>query len=534
MAEWDRADSPGCAIAVVQRGETVFKRGYGQANLDHGVPITSRTVFDIGSVSKQFTAAAIALLVQQGRLSLDDDVRKHIPEMPEYEAPVLVRQLIHHTSGVRDYLTVMALAGLEDHDVYTLDEVVQMIARQRKLNFKPGAEYLYSNSGYMLLAEIVERVSGRTFAEFVDEQMFGPLGMSDSRVYVDSEAVIPRRSTGYNLDDERIIVDHYYNFAVPGDGQVYTTVEDLARWDRAFYDGGVGAEGFADSLLEQGVLNDGAKINYAFGLSHGNYRGLDVLEHNGAWGGFRADMLRFPGEQTSVFTLCNYGEIDATRIGRQVADLFLDDRFEEPEQDSEEAGEETALPPAVELTAQQIDDVSGRYFNPASGNIRDIAVVDGNLSYVRRGGRTTELRAVAPREFRMVGLSVEVVVRFEPGQGPATRMRVDVAGNDPFMHEAVEPASYSAADLARFAGRYFSDELDVAYVLSVEEGQLYLQIPGDRDRLSAGFADYFTGTDDPSVALEFQRSGDEVRGFVVNAGRVRGVVFRRADSSRGE
>ena len=161
MAEWDRADSPGCAIAVVQEGKTVFKRGYGQANLDHGVPITSRTVFDIGSVSKQFTAAAIALLVQQGRLSLDDDVRKHIPEMPEYDEPVLVRQLVHHTSGVRDYLTVMSLAGLEDQNVYTLDDVVQMIARQRKLNFEPGAEYTYSNSGYMLLAEIVERVSGQ-------------------------------------------------------------------------------------------------------------------------------------------------------------------------------------------------------------------------------------------------------------------------------------------------------------------------------------------------------------------------------------
>ena len=358
--------------------------------------------------------------------------------------------------------------------------------------------------------------------------------MRDSRVYVDSEAVIPRRATGYNLDDERIVVDHYYNFAVPGDGQVYTTVEDLAKWDHAFYDGGIGDEGFAESLLEQGVLNNGETISYAFGIGHDRYRGLDILAHGGAWGGFRADMLRFPSERTSVYTLCNFGEINATGIGRQVADLFLADRFEEATADTESPEAEASLPPAVELTRQQLDDVTGRYFDPGSGNIRDIAMVDGKLSYVRRGGHTTELRAIGPRTFRMVGISVDVVVSFEPERGPATAMRVDVAGNDPFIHRAVAPASYSAEELSRFAGRYFSEELDVTYRLWVEDDELHIETPGDHDRLSAGFDDYFTGTEEAWVALEFERSGDRVSGFVVNAGRVRGVVFKRIADPRGE
>jgi CubicO group peptidase (beta-lactamase class C family) len=529
MAQWDRIDSPGCAIGVVEDGELIYKRGFGQANLDHGIPITSRTVFDIGSTSKQFTAAAVALLAERDALSLDDDIRKHLPEMPDYGQPITIRHLIHHTSGIRDYLTVMTLAGHEDHNVFTLDDIVGMIARQQGLNFPPGTEHLYSNSGYMLLAEILERVARQDFIDFVRENLFAPMGMGDSLVYVDSTRIIPRRATGYSLRDDKLVVDHYYNFAVPGDGQVYTTVEDLARWDRLFYEGGVGGEGFVEGLHRVGVLNDGEELRYAFGLNIGSRRGLDTVRHGGAWGGFRAELLRFPAEKTSVICLCNFGEINAGAIANQIADIVLGDRYPDPDPSApatakpgrtEEAGA-TALPP------EHLERFAGAYYNPKTKYIRQIMVEDGALLYSRGGDNRDQLAYMGDGRFRMLGVGVEVLVWFEPEQGSVTHMLVQVRDDTAIRMAAVELATYSTEQLADFAGVYHSDELDVDYQVEVDGDKLRVSLPGTSQLFEPGFADFFASTISPAT-LEFERTQDgDISGFVVNAGRVRGIRFNK-------
>jgi CubicO group peptidase (beta-lactamase class C family) len=325
FADLDSTHSAGCATAVIRDGKTVFANGYGMANLDHNVPITPETVFDIGSTSKQFTAAAIALLALDGRLGLDDDVRKYIPELPAYDKTITVRHLLHHTSGVRDYAALLTLSGVDDHDVFSYQDLVVLTARQKNLNFIPGHEHLYSNTGYILLAIIVQRVSGQAFGEFVEQRIFEPLGMTHSLVYEDRNRVIANRATGYSLgSDGSHRIDHYWNFALGGDGQVYTTVGDLALWDSNFYDPIVGGAKFLEMLHTRGELNNGEDIDYALGLFHGEYRGLKTVDHGGAWGGFRAQFIRVPEHRFSAVVLCNLATSGPDKRVQQLVDIYLE------------------------------------------------------------------------------------------------------------------------------------------------------------------------------------------------------------------
>src|SRR5690606_17154623 len=295
FAEWDRPGSPGCALGVVRDGRLDYARGYGYANLDHDVPITPSTVFYIASVSKQFTAASIVLLAQQGRLSPDDDVRAYIPELPDYGATITIRHLIHHTSGLRDYLTLMLLAGMRLEDVHTDAEVLDLVTRQAALNFTPGERYLYSNTGYLLMAEIVRRVSGKSLREFADEHIFRPLGMANTHFHDDRTMVVRNRALAYaRNEDGSFRLDVWSNFDKVGSGGLLASVEDLALWDLNAEHQKVGGAALREQMLGRGVLNDGDTLDYAFGLIIGEYRGLRTVGHSGGSMGFRAHHLRFP------------------------------------------------------------------------------------------------------------------------------------------------------------------------------------------------------------------------------------------------
>ncbi len=270
FAPWDKPDSPGCSLGVIKDGRFIYRRGYGMANLDHSIPLSPTSVFYIASTSKQFAAASVALLARQGKISLDDDIRKYLPEMPRYQRPVTIRQLVHHTSGIRDYLTLMSLAGMRYEDIYSEEEMVALPARQKELNFTPGDEHLYSNSGYFLLSVIVKRASGKSLRQFADEQIFKPLGMSHTHFHDDRAMVVKNRVTSYFPQKEGGFGVHVNNnFDKVGDGGLLTTIEDLARWDRNFYDYRVGGKELVDQLLTPGELNNGEKLQYAFGLNVG-------------------------------------------------------------------------------------------------------------------------------------------------------------------------------------------------------------------------------------------------------------------------
>lgn len=515
-----RADGPGCAVGVSREGEVLLERGYGLASLEHRVPIGPATVFDVGSVSKQFTAAAVLLLAEEGRLTLDDPVRLHVPELPDYGAPLTIRDLIHHTSGVRDYLELLELAGRPLRDVVHLDDLVELIARQRELNFVPGSEHLYSNSGYILLAVVAERVSGRSLGSFLEERVFGPLGMDHTLVYDDPTLVIPGRATGYApRPGGGYAVDHYYNFAVPGDGQVYTTVGDLARWDRAFSRGGVGEPGFMQRLLEPGALSDGTPLDYAFGLRIGEHRGLATVRHGGAWGGFRAHFLRYPGQGLAVSCLCNDASAEPEDLAEAVAEVFLGDAL----------GDEES-PPTFQPSIVALEGLSGTFRDPGTGEVWQVRLRRGSLHARALDGRPERrLRPLAPGRFEVEG-DEATRIRFEAGrdgrrQVLLLRDGVEVAR----LHEAdTEPPGEAA--IAAYAGRYRSDELDVTWTLVPVGRGLEVEM----SRSGAGFGlwpsvrDVFLSSD-RVLAFERDASG-AVTGFRVHTGRVKNLRFVRQDS----
>ncbi|MBL8962194.1 MAG: serine hydrolase [Gemmatimonadetes bacterium] len=323
---WDRTNSPGCALGIYQNGEIAYARGYGMANLEHGIAISPRTVFDIGSTSKQFAAAAVVLLQLDGKLHIDDEVRKYIPELPAYQRPLTIRHMLNHTSGLRDYLTLMRLHGTDFDGVTGDQDALDLIVRQKALNFEPGSEFLYSNSGFFLLSQIVKRVSGKTLRQFAHERIFMPLGMHDTHFHDEHRMIVPQRATGYAPQGSGFAIDMSL-FEQTGDGAVQTSVEDLIKWDRNFYSPTVGGEALLRELHTRGKLTNDSTIAYALGLFVDEHRGLRRVRHGGSWAGYRAELLRFPEAKTSVATLCNLGTINPSALADAVAAIVLRDRM---------------------------------------------------------------------------------------------------------------------------------------------------------------------------------------------------------------
>jgi CubicO group peptidase (beta-lactamase class C family) len=323
------AASPGCAAAVYKNGAIAYERGYGLASLEHDAPITPKTVFYVGSISKQFTAMAAGLAMQQGRLSYDDSIRTYLPELPGYADAIRVSHLIHHTSGLRDYNTLLAIAGRRDEDAWNNAIVLRMTARQKALNFAPGSEYLYSNTGYTLLATIVERATGVAFGAFADTNIFKPLGMTSSHYHVDAKRLVHDRALGYAGRAGEWTLNTPINERA-GAGGVYTTVEDLQKWGENFYTGRVGGAALLKQVQTPGRLNGGRTLSYAWGLEIGEYRGLPIVEHGGALGGYRAHIRRFPSQHTTVAVLCNVASSIPAELARRVADIVLRPAFTAP------------------------------------------------------------------------------------------------------------------------------------------------------------------------------------------------------------
>ena len=330
FTEFDHSGSVGCAVGVARNGEFVYKKGYGYANLDWDIPITPSTVFYMGSVSKQFTATAIALLAHEGKLSLDDDIREYLPEMPRRDPPVTIRQVVHHMSGVPDMYRVMGQNGLSTWDRFSRLEALELLAKQ-ELDFAPGEKYQYSNGGYFLLSMVVERASGKSLREYTTEKIFQPLGMNDTHFHDDPVHIVKRRAMSYGTreEGEQGVEGEYYqsyqgNFVLPGAGGLYSTVEDLLQWDRNYLSNQLGSSDLMDVVHTKGVLNSGEELGYAFGIREGEHRGLTTWGHSGSFMGFKTSYVRYPERRFSVWVLCNMGEIVPANYGRQVAELFLE------------------------------------------------------------------------------------------------------------------------------------------------------------------------------------------------------------------
>jgi CubicO group peptidase (beta-lactamase class C family) len=331
FTQWDKPDSPGCALAIIQNGEIIYKRGYGMANLEYDIPITPNSVFDIASNSKQFTAMCIVLLARQNRLTLDDELQKHIPEIPQYSYPITLEHLIYHTSGLRDYLTLMNMSGMINENKYLTEEIIALLARQQSLNFQPGTDRLYCNTGYFLLAEIVKRVSGKSLRVFAEEQIFAPLGMKNTHFHDNFKEIVKNRADSYRpKKGGGFQIDMSWDDNA-GAGFLYTTVEDLLLWDRNFYENILGNCG--QDLIEEITTTckikkyENSPRKCAFGLLLCKYRGLKVIKHGGMWFGYRSDIVQFPEHNFSVICLANVRTFNPTKLVFKVADIYLDREF---------------------------------------------------------------------------------------------------------------------------------------------------------------------------------------------------------------
>jgi len=530
--KWNKPDSPGCALGIYQGGQIVYKHGYGMANLNDDIPITPATVFHVASMSKQFTAASILLLAQQGRLSLDDDVHKYIPELPDFGEKITLRHLMHHTSGIRDQWSLLGLAGWRySQDLITDDDVMSVLVRQKALNFKPGEKYMYSNSGFTLLALVVKRVSGMSLREFTTKNIFEPLGMTHTHFRDDHEEVIKHDALGYEQGGEgKPFRMNLTNFDTTGATSLHTTVEDLQLWDENFYHPRVGGPEFVKQMLEKGRLNSGKEQDYASGLSFGTYKGLQMVGHGGADAGYRSDMERFPDQHFSVTVLCNFAAAQPGELLRKVTDIVLAKEIKEP---AKPAAAETAKAVPVTLTAEQMKTVAGTYWKSDEDDFQRIVLKDNVLKLADDGDVYYTLKPLAESHFRVEGVpwSEHMDLHYVAvAEGKPARLELSWDGGKPEVYEWVQTVDPTSAQLAEYAGAYVSEEIDPVYRIELKDGKLtLLRLKSKPDTLQAATEDVFTGD---IGTLRFKRDANHhVTGFVLDAGRIMGFQFTKRGGS---
>lgn len=520
FSEWNKTDTPGCAIAIIQNGKVIYTRGYGMADLEHSIPISANSVFDIGSISKQFVAMSIVLLEKQARISLDDEIQKYLPEIKRYEHPITIRHLIHHTSGLRDYLALMDMAGWPFEFDYCEEEIIDLIARQKELNFQPGEEFLYCNSGYFLLGEIVKRVSGFSLREFANKNIFTPLGMQNTHFHDDFTEIVKNRAAGYSPNEDHGFKIDMSLFDAVGDGGVYTTVEDLCLWDENFYHNIIG--GYGQDLIEEittpGKLNSGEGLDYAFGLLVSSYRGLKTISHGGVWMGYRAGMIRFPEQRFSVICLSNLSSIIPTQLVRQISDIYLAEEFTKPEEKTIHTEQQS-----LELSKSEMEDKTGFYRDIRSGTIWELTAQEGKLM-VEVTGESFQIIPTSPNCFKSVGFPLVIYIEFEKHGPPGLpMMKVQMEGSKPDCLERVNAIPLESCQLADYAGDYYSDELGTQYRLLLENGALSVSRENSpREHLKQVSRDLFTRR----RTYEFIRNEqNRVVGFNLQAGRVKNIQF---------
>jgi CubicO group peptidase (beta-lactamase class C family) len=386
LAPWSRPGSPGAVVAVVRDGDVLHKRGYGLANLEYEIPATSHTVFRLGSMAKQFTAFAIAMLEECGDLALDDDIRKYLPEVPELEGTTTLRNLLDHTSGLREQFNLLALAGYGLDDAITGDHVLRLVARQRELNFPPGEEYNYCNTGYVLLAEVVSRVTGESFPDWMAENVFEPLGMRSTRFTDGAAEIIPGRAYAYAYGESGRLAKMDRSFSIYGSGGLYSTCDDLLKWVQNLEDGRVGGASVIERMEQAGRLNNGETVGYGFGNNVEKRNGLRVYSHGGMVGGFKSWLERFPDQHFAVIVLSNMRTLWPDEIAEQISEFYLDSEMEilRPDETSvaPEAGSPADAREAVEPFApspDQLLEYAGEYFSPELSSVLTLYVEEGRL-----------------------------------------------------------------------------------------------------------------------------------------------------------
>jgi len=530
FAKWNSLDTPGAAVAVIKDGIVVYRKGFGCAQLEYGVPITPSTVFHVASVSKQFTAMAITMLEAAGKLSADDNIRKYLPEMADFGAPITIRHLLNHTSGLRDQWNLLILSGWRMDDVITQAQILDRLRRQKELNFAPGSRYLYSNSGFTLLAEIVSRVSGKPFTDWTRETIFQPLGMTSTHFHLDHTEIVRDRAYSYDGDPEHGFHALPLNYANVGATSLFTTVEDMANWLRNFEDKRVGGPAVLDKMETKGVLNDGTEIGYARGLEIGAYKGLKTIGHSGGDAGFRSQVIYFPGERFGVAVFSNLAAFDPGTMALRIADIYLAPQIAAA---APAAASESKAPPAaaaapqpITLPAESLKAYVGAYWLE-SGLLRKLVIDKDKLVYVRSSDNKSELEPLSTTRFKMLGAPGDVFIDFTSLSGGFyNAFTFTETDGSKVEAKRIEPFEPNEAQLREYAGSYYSDELDTRYNLVLLSGSLRLAVGHNEEvQVTPMKKDFFAAE---NAKIQFVRDGrGRITGFQISTDRVLNLKFVR-------
>lgn len=508
--QWSTETSPGCAVGVTQNGETLLERAYGMADLEWGIPNTPETIFEGGSVSKQFAAAAVNLLVLDGTLSLDDDVRRWVPELPDYGHTITLHHLMTHTSGLRDWGSVASISGWGREDrAHDHDDIVDILSRQTRLNFEPGLEYSYSNSGYNLLAVVVDRASGMSFADFSKTRLFEPAGMTHTQWRDSHRRIVRGRSSAYNRTDDGWEINRPVEY-VHGNGGILTTVRDLGIWNQVLTTGGPWGQEFLALMHKPGVLNDGSEIDYAGGLMLSPLENVQSVTHTGSTAGYRAYLGRFPEQGISIAMLCNASNVSTGGSGGRIARAFLGDAVQE----------ESAPDYRTESEGFDLQPFVGLYREPLTGGPLEITLREGVLY-----ARSTPLLPLSGSEFQ-VGSGDRRYV-FDRYGSTVVGFRVEDWQYSDRRYERVTAWTPSATELNAFEGEYRSEDAETTYrVTATEDGLEIWQRPNNTFMVSPVYDDGFQSG---GRIVRFLRDGaGRVTELSLSIGRVYDMRFQRA------
>ncbi len=516
--KWDSDHSPGVTVGIVRNDSLIFSKGYGMANLEYSVENTPASIFHVASVSKQFTAYAIALLAGQGRLKLTDDVRQYLPWFPDMGSKITIAQLLHHTSGIRDQWQLLAIAGTRLDDVITQEQIIKILSRQHELNSKPGDRFNYCNSGYTMAAEIVKAVTGKTLRAFTDSAIFKPLGMRDTHFHDDYTEVVHNRTYSYFRGSDGKFHNAVLSYSNTGATSLFTNINDLAKWVMNFYAPKAGAAEDIKRLLRKTRLNGGKEIDYALGISHIQFRGRHGLAHNGADAGYRTALTVFPGLKMGFIVLANRADFDPNARARELAALFIPENG----RDASKAAVDSSR--AILQSAALMRPFEGSYISDEGTQMK--LRLSNNKLYADAFGRS-ELLQQKKDTFYTLGTPAVSYVFNASGSGDTSAFVTFSPGETALLKKAVAVPQTQAV-LDRYTGMYYSDELQCYYGITVKDGRLVLTNSKYEDvPLRFEGPDYLLCDRWWMSKLRVLRDSGGVTGFEVNDGRVLHLRFKK-------
>ncbi|HLY71321.1 MAG TPA: serine hydrolase domain-containing protein [Puia sp.] len=511
---YDNPTGPGCAVSVIKNNEVVFKKGYGMANLQYDIPISPATIFDIASVSKQFTGFAISSLIEQGKITEDDDIRKYLPEVPNFGKTIRIRHLLYHISGIRDWPQTLNIAGWRWDEVFSFGDIMRMVKYQKDLDFESGSQYSYSNTGYNLLAMIVEKVSGETFPAWVDENIFKRLGMNSTQALSDYTKIIRNLACSYAVKDNGF-ANIPGSLTAYGSSSIFTSLDDLNKWVVHFQKMVSSKNPVFLRMLTEGVLNNGEKVHYGYGLGHGEEFGLKTISHTGGWAGYRTIITNYPDQNISIIILSNADDFDVSNYEQKVAGYFLKGQI----RNSETKTENLKDLPTVNVDTLLLNKYAGTY-QLGPGWIVTLTVEKGQLMTQANGEDKFSTAAKSDSVFWIDAYGASMTfVKEKNGEVNLLKYKsIQARRITPFV---ANPLLYH-----KYAGTYYSNELETEYTVSVKENKLFMHHMrlGDFELSPDPSAqDQFTGQ--TGTVKFFTDDHKNITGFNISGGRIKNIRF---------